>query len=99
MLLTSARDAKLEVGAELARAVAEVQEGGEPSPTVAVGVGVRPGEGFVVAIRSESATGRIVETLTDLVARRGRDVDARVIGQVRAFETSPFRQRLRPLVP
>jgi hypothetical protein len=98
MQLTSAREAKLEWAAELARAAAAAQAEGEPVPAVAVGIGLGA-DGFVVAIRSESASGRVGQAVADLVERRGEDVDARVIGPVRAFETLPFRQRLRPLVP
>jgi hypothetical protein len=98
MQLTSAREAKLEWATELARAAAAAQAEGEPVPAVAVGIGLGA-DGFVVAIRSESASGRVGQTVADLVERRGEDVDARVIGPVRAFETLPFRQRLRPLVP
>jgi hypothetical protein len=97
--LTSARDAKRECAAELARATAAAEEAGESVPVVAVGIGLRPGDGFVVAIRSESPDGPVGEAVAELVARRGRDIDARVIGPVWALETPPFRQRLRPLVP
>ena len=98
MQLTSARDAKVECATELARATAAAEAAGEPVPAVAVGVGLGA-DGFVVAIRSESASGRVGQAVADLVERRGQEVDARVIGPVRAFETLPFRQRLRPLVP
>jgi hypothetical protein len=98
MLLTSARSAKLEWATELARVATAAQDAGEPVPAVAVGIGLG-GDGFVVAIRSESAAGRIGQAVAELVERRGEEVDARVIGPVRAFETLPFRQRLRPLVP
>src|SRR5262245_22184251 len=97
MLLTSARDAKVEWSTELARAMAAAEAAGEPVPAVAIGIGVGA-DGFVVAIRSESAAGRVGQAVADLVERRGPDVDARVIGPVRALETLPFRQRLRPLV-
>jgi hypothetical protein len=97
--LTSARDAKGECVAELARAVAAAEDAGESVPAVAVGIGRRPEDGFVVAIRTESPNGRVGQAVAELLERRGRDVDVRVIGPVRALETPPFRQRLRPLVP
>jgi hypothetical protein len=98
MQLTSARDAKAECTAELTRAATAAADAGEAVPAVAVGIGVGA-DGFVVAIRSEAQTGRIGEAVADLVARRGPEVDARVVGPVRKLETPPFRQRLRPLVP
>jgi hypothetical protein len=98
MQLTSARDAKVESLIELARAGAAAEAAAETVPAVAVGIGVGA-DGFVVAIRLESATGRVGQAVAELVERRGQEVDARVIGPVRALETLPFRQRLRPLVP
>jgi hypothetical protein len=98
MQITSARDAKIEWATELARAGAAAAAAGEAVPAVAVGIGLGA-DGFVVAIRSESAIGRVGQAVAELVERRGPEVDARVIGPVRALETLPFRQRLRPLVP
>jgi hypothetical protein len=98
MHLTSARAAKLEWATELARVSAAAEAAGEPVPAVALGIGLGS-DGFVVAVRSESASGRVGQAVADLVERRGEEVDARVIGPVRAFETFPFQQRLRPLVP
>jgi len=97
--LTSAREAKGECAAELALALVAAEEAGEPSPAVAVGIGVSPDGGFVVAIRSESPAGRIGQVVAELVDGRSYEVDARVIGPVRKLETPPFRGRLRPLVP
>ena len=98
MQLISARDAKVEVATELARAVTAAAAAGEAVPAVAVGIGLGA-DGFVVAIRSETPGGQVGEAVAQLVERRGQEVDARVIGPVRALETLPFRQRLRPLVP
>jgi hypothetical protein len=98
MQLISARDAKFEFATELARAAAAAEAAGEVVPAVAVGIGLGV-DGFVVAIRSEAPGGRVGEAVAQLVDRRGQEVDARVIGPVRALETLPFRQRLRPLVP
>jgi hypothetical protein len=96
--LTSAREAKGECVAELALAIVAAEEAGETSPAVSVGIGVRS-DGFVVAVRSESPAGTVGQVVSELVARRAYEIDARVIGPVRKFETPPFRQRLRPLVP
>jgi hypothetical protein len=97
--LTSAREAKGECAAELALALVAAEEAGETSPAVAVGIGVSPDGGFVVAIRSESPAGPIGQVVSELVDGRSYEVDARVIGPVRKLETPPFRGRLRPLVP
>jgi hypothetical protein len=96
--LTAAREAKDECVAELALALVAAEEAGETSPAVSVGIGVRPG-GFVVAVRSESPADSVGQVVSELIARRAYEIDARVIGPVRKFETPPFRQRLRPLVP
>jgi hypothetical protein len=97
--LTSARQAKRECAAELALALVAAEDAGETSPAVAVGVGVSPDGGFLVAIRSESPAGRIAQVVSELVDARAYQVDARVIGPVRKLETPPFRGRRRPLVP
>jgi hypothetical protein len=95
----SARQAKRECAAELALALVAAEDAGETSPAVAVGVGVSPDGGFLVAIRSESPAGRIAQVVSELVDARAYQVDARVIGPVRKLETPPFRGRRRPLVP
>jgi hypothetical protein len=95
----SARQAKRECAAELALALVAAEDAGETSPSVAVGVGVSPDGGFLVAIRSESPAGRIAQVVSELVDARAYQVDARVIGPVRKLETPPFRGRRRPLVP
>jgi hypothetical protein len=97
--LTSAREAKGECVAELALALVAAEEADETSPAVAVGIGVGPAGDFVVAVRSESPAGRVGQVVSELVAGRAYEIDARVIGPVTKLETPPFRGRLRPLVP
>jgi hypothetical protein len=96
---TSAREAKVESGAEFGRAATEAESAGEVVPAVAVGIGMLSPGDFTLAIRSEDRTGRVGRAIAAWMERLGGDVDARVIGPVRKLELPPFRRRLRPLVP
>ena len=98
MQLSSARTAKNEFLRELDRGIgvaAEPDEPAPPPPNVAVGIAIRPGGQFAVAVRPQSEADAGTEVIADWVDRLGDDVDVRVIGTVRKQSIPWYRQRIQ----
>jgi hypothetical protein len=101
MDLTSAREAKIAFRQELEDGIGVAAGPGEPvrAPNVAVGIALRPGRQFALALRTQSESGPGAQVIADWVDRLGDDVDVRVIGTVRKQSIPWYRQRIRPVEP
>ncbi|MGH9117884.1 MAG: hypothetical protein ACRD0A_08395 [Acidimicrobiales bacterium] len=102
MDLSSAREAKIEFRQELDNGISVASAGpGGPTPaaSVAVGIALRPGRRFALALRPQDPAGPGAQVIADWVDRLGDDVDVRVIGVVRKQSIPWHRQRIRPIEP